>query len=118
MLPPADLNSIRNDILTLLPNTGQIMSVTGSSDGQGGYTEAWGTATANVAYRLDPLRGSEQVTGGAVQPYHSFVLTLPYNTTITTNNRFKAEDGQLYAITSVDGGKSWQASVRVYVEKV
>lgn len=118
MLPFRELDAIRKDVLTLLPETGQILVSTGASDGQGGYTETWGTATANVPYRLDPLKGREQVAGAAVQPYHSFVLTLLHGTEITTANRFEAEGGQVYSVTSVDDGKSWQASVRAYVEKV
>ena len=116
VLSSSDLAQIRADVLDLLPDTGYILSSSSTPDGAGGYTETWGTA-GTVTYRLDPLRQREQVIGGAVTPFHSFILTLPYNTTIEPEYIFKASDGQQYNVIGVDDGKSWQASVRCMVER-
>ena len=117
-LSSTELAAIRTDIAQLLPDTGHVLSVTNTSDGMGGFTETWGTATASVAYRLDPLRGREQLAGGAVDAFHTFQLTLAHSVTITTANRFKAADGTQFAVVSVDPEKSWKASTRAVVERV
>jgi SPP1 family predicted phage head-tail adaptor len=115
MLTADELTAIRADVARLLPDTGYVLSLTQTSDGQGGFTETWGTATTTT-YRLDPVRGQEQQAGAALQPYHTFTLTLPYSVTVTPAQRFQAADGTRYAITSVDGAKSWKASTRATVE--
>ena len=118
MITSDELAQIRADVAGLLPDTGQILGVTLAGDGQGGMTETWGTATANIAYRLDPVRGREQVAGAALQDYHTFVLTLPHNASLTPAHRFQAEDGTLFSVTSVDTQKSWRVSVRAIVERL
>ena len=121
VLSAAELTAIRADIANMLPDTGYILEVTAyTPDGMGGQTAVYGTATGGtVVYRLDPIRGRESEAGGAVNPFHTFVLTLEYDVTIAETNRFKAADGTQFAVTSVDeDGKSWKASVRAFVERV
>jgi SPP1 family predicted phage head-tail adaptor len=115
-LTAAELAQIRADVLTLLPDTGYILSVTQVNNG-GVITETWGTA-GTVSYRLDHKTGREVVAGGAVNSYEYWVLTLPYDAALTTANRFKASDGTQYSVQSVDDGKSWQASVRAQVTQL
>lgn len=120
-LTDAELTAIRADIADLLPDTGYIITVTNTADGYGGQTV--GTAiSGTVTCRLDPriintLQSAEELSGGAIEPYQRWLLTLPYNTTITTENQFLHND-VLYNVTSVDDDKSWIASVRCMVEKV
>jgi SPP1 family predicted phage head-tail adaptor len=117
-LTTAELAKIRGDIEGgLLPDTCHLLTLTRTSDGQGGWSEAWGTASASVACRLDGLRGSDQISADSLQAFHSWVLTLPYNTTITAAYRVE-HGGNTYTVTSVDTDKSWKASVRAYVELV
>lgn len=117
----AELAQMRTDIELLLPDTCAILSVTQASDSQGGLTDTWGTVTASVACRLDAInpkgRNNELVIGGAVKPFHTYVLSLPYGTSITTQNRVGLS-GQTFAVTGVDTGKSWSAVVRCIVEVV
>jgi SPP1 family predicted phage head-tail adaptor len=101
----------------LLPDTCDILSVSKSPDGQGGVIETWGTASADVGCRLDMKQGRELVSGGALQPYTQYVLSLPYNTSVNTANRIKL-DGTTYAITSVNTSQSWIAVRRVMLEKL
>lgn len=117
VLSSSDLAQIRADVLDLLPDTGYILSSSLASDGAGGYTETWGTA-GTVTYRLDPIRQRESVAGAALTSFNMFQLTLPYDTTVEPENRFKADDGALYSVLGVDDGKSWIASVRCVVEKL
>ena len=117
MLTDAELSVIRADVARMLPDTGYVLSLSSVSDGQGGYTDSWGTS-GTVTYRLDARQGHESVAGAAVQPYHEYTLTLPYTTTLTTLHRFKDASGNTYAVMSVDNGKSWPVSKRAIVERV
>lgn len=116
MLSAAELTAIREAIEDLLPDTCHILSKTLTNDGSGGQSAAWGTATASVACRLDPINGVESQVGGVLQPYHSYTLTLPHGTTIKETYRVKMGT-RLFAVSSVDDSKSWQASVRCQVEE-
>ena len=116
-LTARELAQMRADIEDLMPDTCDILSVAYTSDGEGGMTEAWGTATANVACRIDYRSGSEKVTGGAIQPYSKAVLSVPYNTTISLTNRVKS-GAYTWAILSINEGQSWQAVKRAELERV
>ena len=122
-LSSKELTSIRTSINGLLPGTAIIIAVTNTADGFGGQSESTAAvAGGTVACRLDPrtineTKSSENLAGGAISPFHTFILTLPYDTTITTNNRVIVGT-QTYNVTSVDSDKNWKASVRVYVERV
>jgi SPP1 family predicted phage head-tail adaptor len=111
-----ELAALRNDILALLPDTCDILSVTRTADGYGGFGETWGTASAAVACRMDHKTGAEQLAGGAVQTYQGNMLTLPYNATITTANRVKFS-GNNYNVLAVSEGSDI-AVKRITVERV
>jgi len=122
-LTTAEITQMRTDVETLLPDVGDVLSLTQASDGQGGFTDTWGTATANVACRLDPLMGQvmlgsvETMAGAAIQPYSRFTLTVPNGTTITAANRFLLS-GTSYNVVSLDIGRSWDLCKRIIVEKI
>jgi hypothetical protein len=111
-----DLNYMRDSIAELLPGTAYILSVTYTPDGAGGGTEAWGTAgTADC--RLDAIRGGEITLGNSVQPVFTYICTLPYDTTIGDTDRLEI-GSETFAVTSIDRGKSWIASLRVTLERL
>jgi len=119
ILTDAEHEWMRATILdTTLPDTGDILEVTYTVDGQGGVTSSWGTATEDVAYRLDLKTGNEQVTGGALKPFSYWQLTLPYDATVTTDNRFQDKDGNLYNISSIDADISYHMCTICTVEAV
>lgn len=113
----SELASMREEILLTLPDTCTVLSVTYTADGMGGHTSTWGTVTANVRCRLDGVRGGEQVQGAAVRPYYAYLLTVPYDASLTAANRV-IHNGATYAVTSVDADKSWSIVKRAYVERV
>lgn len=123
MLNDADLTYMRDTVAELLPATCHVLSLTRTGDGQGGWTETWGTAVQNQnkACRLDYQQGvgqrNEAVFGNALQPYTGFVLSLPHGTAVTAANRIKIGSTE-YNITAVDNGKSWSAVVRCALEAV
>lgn len=116
-LTAAELSAMRDDIETLLPDTCNLLTVTRTVDGKGGWTDAWGTATAGVACRLDATGGREAAAGDALRPYTSWVLTLPHDTTITAQYRVE-HGGNTYSVTAVNDDNSWIASKRVSLERV
>ncbi len=116
-LTSGELARLRSDMEDTLPDTMNILSVTSTSDGAGGFTETWGTLTTGIACRLDPIspRG-ERLAAGVVTDYTSWMLTYPYGTTLTTAHRVEIS-GVSYNIISVNGG-SWLAAGRATVGKV
>ena len=116
-LTARELAQMRADIEDLFPDTCDILSVAYTSDSEGGFAEAWGTATANVHCRIDYRSGTERMTGGAIQPYNKAVISLPYNTTISATNRIKS-GAYTWSILSLNDGQSWQAVKRAELERV
>lgn len=115
MLTNADLAFMRNTIGQLLPDTCSIVTITNVPDGEGGSTESRSTASG-IPCRLDVVQGREQVTGGAVQPYISYMLSLPYDTTIGLTNII-THNSVDYFVKSVNLGQSWIAVRRVELER-
>ncbi len=116
MLPTAELTQLREDLLDAMPDTCNILSLTRTSDSQGGWTETWGTASLAIACRLDFIGGAEAVTGGALIPYTWAIVTLPQATTITAQNRVE-HNGVTYTVQSVNLG-SWLGVKRATLEKI
>ena len=116
-LTTAELVSMRATIDAAFPDLANILNVTYTPDGQGGYTDNWGTALVSVPCRLAFERGLETIAGGGLQPFAGLVLTMPYNTALTTANRVE-QGGVLYDVKSVDTGKSNNLCVRAQVGKI
>ena len=122
-LTDKELATIRTHVNELLPDTGFIIKQSFTSDGAGGNSVSTAVvAGGTVSYRLDPkiismLKGGESMAAGAIQPFHTFILTLEYNAPITTENQFLDDTGTLYNVISIDPQKSWNASTRVILEQ-
>jgi SPP1 family predicted phage head-tail adaptor len=117
MLSNNDLDEMRRCIALLLPQLCNIMAVTYVSDGQGGLTETWAVQTANVKCRVDWKSGKELITGQALQPYQSAVISMPYDTVVTAANRI-AVGSSTFSIQSVNADQGWKAVTRCYVELI
>jgi hypothetical protein len=57
------------------------------------------------------------VTGGAIQPYVTYKLSLPYDTTVAASNIIEHSSVD-YAVKSINLGQSWKAVVRVELERM
>lgn len=106
---------MRDEVEKTLPDTCNILSLSATPDGQGGFTETWGTATASVACRVDAVitSNSDTVVGEGERVYTRLIVTVPHDTTITEENRIEA-NGYTLDVDSVDNPKSAQACQRVY----
>jgi len=117
-ITPEMLSEMRSVISnTLLPDMCNLVSITNISDGEGGVTQTRGTVGTAIACRLDVVSGREQVTGGAIQPYISYVMSLPYDTTLQADYIIE-HSGADYAVKSINLGQSWKAVVRVELERM
>jgi len=108
---------MRNQVAEMLPDSGTILVGTAIPDGQGGNTPGW-SGTVSIDCRVDVVNGREQMQGGGYKSYQKTILTLPYNASITSGNRFAYLSDQ-YNVVAVSGSdRSWNVSVRAELEKV
>lgn len=99
-----------------LPETCYVLSVTRVSDGMGGGTATWGTASTTTC-RVDPMKGNERYSGDKLSAFARYVVTVPYDTTVTEANRVKVGTVTFH-ILNVDSSKSWPTVKRLEAERV
>jgi hypothetical protein len=66
---------------------------------------------------VDALNGKEILVSGEIDPYHTYVLTLPQSATITTDSRVE-HGSYTYEVRSVTLDRSWSLCKRAMVERV
>ena len=110
------LAAMRSAILELLPDTCYLITLAYSPDGEGGVTQARGTSAA-IACRLDVKQGREQKTGGAIEPYISYKMSLPYDT-VVSQSQLISHNGIDYSVIGSNPDQSWSAVVRLDLEKL
>lgn len=118
LLTAADLAYMRDVVEDMFPDTCNILSESLTPDGQGGVTSTWGTVAGTVACRLDnetSRSGSVMVAAGALRQVHQYILSLPYNTSISTGNRVEISS-TLYAVVAVNVNVSWKVVARATLE--
>lgn len=113
---------MRADAAVLMPDTCTILSRTMTSDGEGGMTETWATAYANVKCRVDYLSAKETsaketAKAGSLTPYQSAIISMPYDTIITPVNRVQI-GSSVFTVQAVNIGQTHKAAIRVRVELV
>lgn len=120
LLTDVELASMRDSIEAVaLPDTCNLLTMTRTADGEGGGTEAWGTATTNVACRLDPsgYQSGKATVADSVQSYDSWTLSVPYDTTLTS--AMHVEHGSdTYSVVSVNSDASWLLVKRAFLQRI
>lgn len=118
MLPDNELNAIRAELEALcFPSVGYLLTKTSVSDGMGGGTVTWGTV-GTVACRIDRASaGYERQSGGGIESWQGWVLSLTHDTTITEAYRVVV-GSSTFAVKAVDPEKSLNAVLRVYMEQI
>ena len=101
----------------LLPDTCTINTMVETPDGEGGVTTSGSAIATAVPCRLDAISGREQVSGGAIQAFMAYKLSLPYDQTIAVENQVVI-GSDTFTVTSVNDGQSWKAVTRVDLEKL
>jgi head-tail adaptor len=112
-----ELKEMRAGVEGLYPDVCNLLTLTSTSDGQGGMTEVWGTATRNSPCRVDQMIGSERLTDGSLRSFASLELALPYDVEITEAYRVE-HGGFTYEVTDANKDQSWQIEKAVLLERV
>ena len=90
---------LRGAISIFLSDTGYVLNSSGTTDSGGGQVETWGTA-GTFACKVETLSGGENVVGEKLSDRSTHLVTLPPNSTVDHNDRFKV-NGDTYEITAV-----------------
>ena len=117
MLTTSEIAAMRTVAEQALPGTAIIQNGTLTSDGGGGYTEAFQPRTGGtVACRVAPLTGTEREEGDRISADADYVITLPAETTVETDDRIET-GGVTYNVVAVRD-RAWEVTRRVEAEKV
>lgn len=101
MLPTqAEIDQIRADAKTMLPNTGRVLAHTSTPDGSGGQTESY-TPGSELPCAIAPIRqgGASRVTGEQLDEASTHITTWPHDTVIRDRDRVRI-NGVDYAVTA------------------
>jgi SPP1 family predicted phage head-tail adaptor len=113
-----DLREMRKAVEGLFPDYCNLLTVTRTSDGAGGFTQGWGTAVKNCPCRVDDdgMSDTERLAPGGLRPLTTLEICLPYDTTITEKYRIE-HSGFTYNVISIDRDQSWQIEKVATVER-
>lgn len=118
-LSNAELTAMRSELEALaLPGTAVLYSSSYGTVGGGGGTLTW-TASATVACALAPRSAREipePVDGSRITPDVDRYVTLPAETTITTEYRVEI-DGTTFEVTDVQAPRSYEVARRISVSE-
>lgn len=103
---------------TALTQTCHILSLTPTSDGQGGFTNVVGTVSTFIPCRLDTRTVREVMAGGGINEFSQLVLTLPADTTIIRDDQIQLGSKRYNIIGSSNRNSSWIAALRLIVEEI
>ncbi len=116
MLTASELTAMRAVVNTSLAGTAIIERGTLTSDSGGGYTEGWSSA-GTVSCRIAPLGGMEDVTGSRISADADWMLTVPFDTSITENDRVVSAGGT-FTVRAVRTPRTFELSRRAEVERI
>lgn len=115
----ADLARMRAVSNTILDQTCLIERGTVTNDGQGGWSEAWGTITASCACRLGVQGGPGDIREGASRREFSDVLVLrvAFDQDLAQADRVTI-NSDVYQVEEVLDEHQWMISKQARVTKV
>jgi head-tail adaptor len=113
LLTDAELTSMRATASQALPGTAVIQSQSFASDGGGGGSLTW-AAGGTVDCRLAPLGGTEREIADRISSDADYIVTLPYDASVTTNSRLIINGGGTFNVEAIRD-RSWHTSTRVEV---
>lgn len=78
---------IRKSLSTVLRHRVNVQTETRTSDGQGGYTATWTTASANVPAAIDPIQARQQFINASVGVDATHVFKMRADITVNEKQR-------------------------------
>lgn len=95
-----DPDQLRGLQFLALSETGNVLTLTSTSDSGGGASQTWGTASA-VACRIDPLTaGDGDIRGGRIDERSTHLVTVPAGTPVTADGQFLIANRGTYEVTA------------------
>lgn len=100
-----------------LPGTAVIQTNVPASDGAGGFEASWsasGTVPCRVSYQAmgSGARGGEVELGAAIRDVAPWIVTLPYDTDVSTADRLVIAGGRVFEVVAVAASVTIQTAVR------
>lgn len=118
MLSAADLTAMKTTLDASLPDTATVYRLTRTSDGAGGYTEAWNAVGSAVACRISPGgTGAEREVASRLAAVAPWVITLPAATDVTTKDQLRTTS-RTFQVLAVLAVRSWEISRRVVCQEI
>ena len=116
MLSAAQIASMRATSLASLPDTAAVSRVTRTSDGAGGYTEAWATV-ATVPCRIASTGGAEAAIAAKLTATTTATVTLPALTDVAPADRLVV-GSRTFEVLAVLSARSWEIARRVLAVEI
>lgn len=103
---------LRGLLWLALSETGNVLTLTSTSDSGGGASQAW-TTGGTVPCRIDPIteRGFSRLTGGAIDERSTHVVTVPGTVTAAVTSRFAITGRGTFEITATHDQTGAQSRV-------
>ena len=119
LLSGADMVYLRAEAENLLPDTCDIMERQISTDGVGGYSEAWSASYQGIPCRLSEAQYQQRegVQAAREGANNVWVLTLPYDQAIGRDDRV-LHNAVTYEIIFVNEGRSYDTVRRVQLRRI
>lgn len=95
--PPARLRGL---LWLALTDIGHVETRTSTSDSGGGATATWADGD-DIACRVDPITGNEQLTADRISDRSTHLITTPAGTAVSTSSRFVIDGRGTFEITAV-----------------
>ena len=78
---------IKKSLATVLRHRVDVQTETRTSDGQGGYTASWATASASVPAAIDPIQARQQFINASVGVDATHVIKMRADVTVDEKQR-------------------------------
>lgn len=120
LISQTDIDHIRTEAESVLPDLCTIQTGTLASDGQGGNPITFADTYTDVLCRLMPFTQRQveiEQRKGQLQSDRPFWLTIKRSQPIAISDRVK-KDAITYEVTYIDDGKSYQATKRAQVVRI
>lgn len=116
-LSAGELAAMRSEQSGTLPGTAVISRNSPTSDGMGGWTDAW-AAVGTVDGRLAPASasGAERMVADRITGEDAWVITLPQGTDVTEKDRVVIMSRTFEVVTPL--AHSWETARRVVATEV
>ena len=97
-----------------LPETAYIQALVRTSDGEGGFTEAWTTTVTTTARIGEPKGELERDIAGKIAVGMAYVVTLPSETVLALENQIQI-NSKNYKVHWTNKEKSQKTALRAVV---